>query len=91
MRPVGDVAQALFSAAAVPGTVKDFCQRAQVGYAVGRYTASRMLRRGELVPAAEAANTQPARAGAVRGRRPALLVAARPCATQQQALWAEAA
>ena len=94
MRPVGEVAQALYSAAAVPGTVKDFCTRARVGYAVGRYTASRMMRRGELVPVpdcqAQLLPAGPAVQG-TRGRRPVLLMAARPCATQQHGLWAEAA
>ncbi len=96
MRPVGEVAQALYSAAAVPGTVKDFCARARVGYAVGRYTASRMLSRGLLVPVpAPEGQAQVLQDGAaqprVRGRRPVLLMAAQPGALQQQSLWAQAA
>ncbi len=89
MRPVGDVAQALFSAAAVPGTVKEFCRRACVGYGVGRYTASRMLRRGELVAVPAASGGPAAAAAAMRGRRPVVLVAARPGTQGQPGLWAE--
>jgi hypothetical protein len=75
MRPVGDIALALQQAAVVPGTVKALCQRAQVGYSLGRCTASRMLRRGQLVPAAVQASEAPAvRCG--RGRPPLLVVAA---------------
>lgn len=92
MRQVGDVAQALYSAAAVPGTVKEFCRRACVGYAVGRYTASRMVQRGELVqaPAMNALPCAAAAAGPVsRGRRPVLLVAAQPRTQGQPGLWAQ--
>lgn len=50
MRPRGEIANALSAAAkSGPGTVADMCRRAQVGMAAGRYTASRMLDRGELV------------------------------------------
>jgi hypothetical protein len=33
-----------------PGTVADLAERAQVGYSAARYTASRLVRAGELVP-----------------------------------------
>jgi len=46
-------------AAAAPGTVRDLAHRAQVGVKVARYTASRLLERGELV--------------ALQGSRPAVL------------------
>lgn len=54
MRPrgtLGPVALALRHAAqhAGPGTVEALAARAGVGYAVARYTASRMVDRGELV------------------------------------------
>jgi hypothetical protein len=53
MRPrgtFGAVVQALAAAAAQgPGTARELCERAQVGDGVGRYTASRMVARGELV------------------------------------------
>ena len=49
-RPLGDISCALALAAQVrPGTVRDLAQRAQVGYRAARYTASRMLERGDLV------------------------------------------
>lgn len=71
MRPLGEIALALHSAATEPGTVRQFCERAQVAYGVGRYTASRMVQRGELVMLGEHA---PARQGP--GRPASLLVAA---------------
>lgn len=47
----GDVALALQRAAASgPAPVRVLCERAQVGYAAGRYTASRLVAAGELVP-----------------------------------------
>lgn len=50
MRPRGEISMALAAAAkSGPGTVADMCRRAQVGMAAGRYTASRMVDRGELV------------------------------------------
>lgn len=54
-RPVGafgDVSRALLASAssAGPGTVRDLAERACVGAAVARYTASRLVSRGELVP-----------------------------------------
>lgn len=50
MRPRGDITAALVCAAARgPGAVRELAARAQVGYAVARYTASRMVTRGELV------------------------------------------
>jgi hypothetical protein len=65
MRPrgtFGAVVQALAAAAAQgPGTVREICERAQVGEGVGRYSASRMVARGELV--------------AVRDSRPMVLAA----------------
>jgi hypothetical protein len=71
MRPPGEIAQALRSAAFEPGTVRQLCERAQVGYVVGQYTACRMVQRGELLPV----DTVPAR-GAGPGRKAAVLVAA---------------
>jgi hypothetical protein len=53
MRPTGafgGLAVALRAAAIEsPGTVADLAGRAQVGYAAARYTASRLVERGELV------------------------------------------
>lgn len=50
MRPHGDVRLALFRAAEeAPGTVRQLAERAHVGYAVARTTASRMLDCDELV------------------------------------------
>lgn len=53
MRPrgsYGDVALALRDAAsASPGTVAELAQRACVGYGAARYTASRLVRAGDLV------------------------------------------
>jgi hypothetical protein len=68
MRPRGEIASALLQAASAPGTVKQLCQRAQVGYMAGQYTASRMLQRGELVPVDTAQGAGPG--------RPALVVQA---------------
>lgn len=48
-RPMGDIALALKSAAATPATVREVCQRAQVGVEIGRKTASRMVQRGDLL------------------------------------------
>lgn len=48
-RPMGEVAQVLMREAMVnPGTVRDLAQRAQVGYGVARYTATRLVDRGQL-------------------------------------------
>jgi hypothetical protein len=69
MRPPGDLARALASAARQPGTVRELCQRAQVGFDVGRKTASRLLQRGEL----EVLGVAPA---AGPGRPPSVVVAA---------------
>lgn len=45
----GDVAQALDAAAATsPGTVKELAARAQVGYRVAQYTATRLVDAGKL-------------------------------------------
>lgn len=53
MRPrgsYGEVAQALLRAADHgPGAVRTLAERAQVGYDVARYTASRLVSVGELV------------------------------------------
>lgn len=50
MRPRGELSQALVKAAAQgPGPVRALAARAQVGYSAARYTASRMVDRGELV------------------------------------------
>lgn len=48
-RPMGEIALVLRSAAAHPGTVRQLAERAQVGYHHARYTASRLVDRGELV------------------------------------------
>lgn len=55
-RPAGEVSQALVSAAAQagPGTVRELAERACVGYAAARYTSSRLVSRGELVPVSAA-------------------------------------
>lgn len=50
MRPPGEISIALLTEAReAPGTVRDLAERAQVGYAAARYTASRLVQRGELV------------------------------------------
>lgn len=50
MRPYGDITLALKAAAADGAApVRTLCERAQVGYAAGAYTASRMVARGQLV------------------------------------------
>jgi hypothetical protein len=53
MRPAGsfgELALALRAAALEsPGTVADLAGRAQVAYSAARYTASRLVERGELV------------------------------------------
>jgi hypothetical protein len=50
MRPRGELSQALVKAAEQgPGPVRALAERAQVGYGAARYTASRMVDRGELV------------------------------------------
>jgi hypothetical protein len=47
----GGVALALRDAAVSgPAPVRVLCERAQVGYAAGRYTASRLVAAGQLVP-----------------------------------------
>jgi len=47
----GGIALALRDAAASgPATVRVLCERAQVGYDAGRYTASRLVAAGQLVP-----------------------------------------
>lgn len=48
-RPMGEIALVLRSAAVQPGTVRQLAERAQVGYDSARYTASRLIDRGELV------------------------------------------
>lgn len=52
---VGDVSKALLSAAqaAGPATVRELAARACVGYGTARYTATRLVSRGALVPVAE--------------------------------------
>lgn len=69
MRPPGCFSQALLSAASEPGTVRQLCERAQVGFGVGRYTASRLVSRGELEVVAM--DVPPPHAGP--GRPPAVL------------------
>jgi hypothetical protein len=62
-RPQGPVCAALLDAAErAPGTVNDLAARAQVGFAVARYSVSRLVQRRELV--------------IIESRRPAVL--ARP-------------
>jgi hypothetical protein len=78
MRPPGDFARALASAARQPGTVRQLCERAQVGFDVGRKTASRMLGRGDLLVLEVAPATGP-------GRPPAVVVAAE-CAPPRKGL-----
>ena len=65
MRPPGDFAVALASAAREPGTVRQLCERAQVGFDVGRKTASRMVQRGDLRVLEIAAVAGPGRPPAV--------------------------
>ncbi len=49
MRRRGDLAEAISAAASQgPAEVRELAARAQVGYSAARYTASRMLARGEL-------------------------------------------
>lgn len=71
-RPPGEVSKALLEAAAQPGTVRQLCERAQVGFDRGRRTASCMRQRGDLVLAEDV--PAPPRAGP--GRPPAVVVAA---------------
>lgn len=72
MRPLGDIARALLQHAGQPGTVRQVCERAQVGYQVGAYTASRLLSAGLMVADDDA--PPPPRAG--RGRPPMVVKAA---------------
>lgn len=70
-RPVGafgDVSRALLASAssAGPGTVRELAERACVGAAVARYTASRLVSRGELVPLSTARPMVLAAASGVR-------------------------
>ena len=71
MRNPGEIRHALLQAAAVPGTVRDLCERAQVGLGAGRYTASRMRASGELLDLPDAAAVRPGGPG-----RPAAVVVA---------------
>lgn len=71
MRPLGDVAVEMLNRAGTPTTVRRLCEQAQVGYVVGRYTASRLVDRGALVVVGQEAVGAPSRAG-----RPASLVVA---------------
>lgn len=71
MRPLGEFSRALHSAATEPGTVRQLCERAQVGYDVGRKTASRMRQRGDLV-----VHDTPAPARPGPGRPACVMVAA---------------
>lgn len=49
-RPHGEIALALLAAAAAgPGTVRQLCERAQVGRRVGQYTGCRLVASGHLV------------------------------------------
>lgn len=50
MRPLGAVSLVLMRAATEqPGTVRQLAERTQVGYGAAKYTASRLLERGQLV------------------------------------------
>lgn len=50
MRPIGEISRVLLEAAAVqPGTVLDLAARTQVGFDAARYTATRLVQRGDLV------------------------------------------
>lgn len=69
MRPLGEISLALhYAAAAAPGSVRDLACRAQVGYDAARYTASRMVDRGELVIVQEG---RPAVLGVATAQTPA--------------------
>lgn len=51
MRPRGThggIARAILHVADEPATVRELAERAQVGYGVARYTASRLVDRGHL-------------------------------------------
>jgi hypothetical protein len=65
MRPLGELAQALLNHAAAPGTVRQLCERAQVGYGPGRYTASRLLAAGQLRAVDAVQGSGPGRPAAV--------------------------
>lgn len=68
----GEVSQALLAAAVqAPATVRELAARACVGYAAARYTATRMVSRGVLVPVTEG--------------RPMVLAAAPACSFWEQA------
>lgn len=75
----GEVAQAMLLAAWPPARVAHVCERAQVGYGVGRYTASRLVQAGELVVLA----VEPPAPG--RTGRPAAVVASREALKQRAA------
>lgn len=90
-RPVGDVGQALMSAASHggPATVRVLAERACVGYAAARYTASRLVSRGALVPVSPArpATLAPAAPRSARSAPAAVDAAtARPWAELETAL-----
>ena len=70
MRPLGDITKAMWEAALHPGTVRELAARARVGYDVARYTASRMVDRGQL---AREPGTRPAVLSAVCERPAPLL------------------
>lgn len=65
MRPRGEISNALLQAARAPGTVKQLCQRAQVGYGAGQYTATRLVQRGDLVAVGTAQPPGPGRPAVV--------------------------
>lgn len=67
----GAVALAMLKAAWPPARVVHVCERACVGYDVGRYTASRLVQSGDLVVLA----VEPQEPG--RPGRPAAVVASR--------------
>jgi hypothetical protein len=73
----GEVAVAMLQAAWPPAPVTHLCERAQIGYGVGRYTASRLVQAGELVVLA----VEPPVPG--RTGRPAAVVASREALRQR--------
>lgn len=54
MRPLGEISRVMLDMAAQqPGTVRELAERAQVGYDAARYTATRLVERGQLVRVAD--------------------------------------
>lgn len=74
----GEVARAMLQAAWPPARVTQVCERAQVGYGVGRYTATRLVQAGELV----VVSVPPPAQGTLG--RPAAVVASREALMQHR-------